>query len=901
MALSTWTITLAGGALGEAKLVEGFEDVSKVLTMEGKLTPVKAGEGVTQGKQAAQLPAGASAVVAIKEEPPAWAAWLKLDTLGTEPVTYSLAVEFHVRGRRSRSVAHLEPGKDTLAVPLPAEAREVPKDKKRLAAVIVRIQNLSKSPLIVDYLRLESAARPPEGTLLLDFGRADQLVWPGFRAATSTSVNIVWTGDKRIHEYFIGYPDPLTGDFVGPALGYRQEESFEITPQGREPVVVWLWVTHYARGYSQPADYGVKFNGRVALRKQASPAALLGTAGCLEGKDGAWTPKWFDETYAERFAEVVSFSIAVGKGRVDLANCQVAAMAVAPAKHRVAMEAYVNAVGKEISAYRRHFVLGRREENLCALAPNEDELANKVMVFQLPHGASFQPDWTPDDSSRAKEIRLQAVNGGLATTCIAVAPIDESSHLSAALTDFRTERGRSLPIAPDEPTVRVIKTVPRVSDGSVKFLPWILDRRAGALKARQMTFLLISLRPLAGAVGDVYHATLRLSSSGGLVAVPVVLEVTGIGSHEKALEPVIGALTGADSLGIQRAHAEAKSRTQRSAATRHVRQLLMTEGIECLLLPGPSLDSELAVTPGDFLTEMKAYPTQQATGPTLLDIGGISSRLNKKGARAGTKKYRTCVKEFVAKTTLAAGRNLPGGFYFYLGDLSNRSQLTERSRLAREIGMLRGKSAGRISAQSLTRASFSQRRALRESFTALILTPDSKDLADYIADFKKAGRDRKAYILARYPDRYLTGFYARSLGADGCYLERVFMSNGGPYSGFWVRGEALVVPQPGGNFAATLATVRLRQGEYDHLLMARAEDLARRAKAAKLPAKELEKLLATIRSTAANISHLGYDNYLMRTTHVKPETLESWRTSLIKACAEAVKALEEKKQTPRAP
>jgi hypothetical protein len=138
------------------------------------------------------------------------------------------------------------------------------------------------------------------------------------------------------------------------------------------------------------------------------------------------------------------------------------------------------------------------------------------------------------------------------------------------------------------------------------------------------------------------------------------------------------------------------------------------------------------------------------------------------------------------------------------------------------------------------------------------------------------------------------GFFARSVGADGCYLETVFMDRGGPYSGFWVNGKGLIVPQPGGDFAPTLAMLNVRLGRDDYLLMARAEEMLRLASAAKQPAAELEEVLGKIKSTARSRSGFQYDTYLMRTTAVKPEELESWRSSLIKACGKVASALEEK-------
>ena len=879
-------------SIANAGLVEGFEDLGKVSVSDGKLTPIKAGEGVTEGKQAAQVPAGADISITVTGEQLGSADWLRIDTLGADPVAYSVGIAF-TGPVTYKTVAYVQPGKDTIAMPLSRVRRggsEWPAEGATL-----QLKNLSKSALIVDNVRLERVAEPPEDAVLLDFGPYDQLVWPGFKGA-ATSDRIGWASGGGLQTHSPGYPDMLTGDFVGPLLKYKQTSSFDLVAFAGRPSVVWLWVTHYAPGYSQPSECTLKCNNAVVFQRRPNPSSLLGAVGCLEGKDGDWTPKWFCDVHAPSFVELVKVSLSSGKGKFEAANCQLAALAMVPIGQHDAMQAYVKKVSDDLSRYRRQFVVGQRKDNLCELAPTEDEMRAGVMIFQPPGGTDFPVDWSPDDTSRVKAINIKTVNGGRAMACVAVAPINRCDHLSATLGNLRTDKGQALDVSLGKAEVALLETVPRVFDGRVEFHPWIMTRRISSVKPRELAFIIISVQTRSDAAAGAYKSSLQLDLGGTPVAVPLAIEVTDIG-RPAGLDVAIGAVTGADVLGAQRAFAALQQPSQRAGPTLQVRQKLMTDGLDAMLLPGPSLNIDLSITAESLTSEMRAYPASRASGPTLLNVESLGSALAPTSWSPGSEFYKAGVGRIVDKATSVVGHKLAGGAYFYHGDVSAFSALAKQSDVALAVRAAGGKTAAMISSASLARGDPADAAKMLSAFSAVILRPGSKDLHKHIAAFKKRDKDRKAYVLVTRPERFFAGFYARALGADGCFLEGVFMDSGGPYSGFHFPGKALIVPQPGASFALTLAMARLRQGKDDYLLMARAEGLLARAKAVKQPREalknaigDLENVLDNIRSKAEEYDD-SYDVRALRTKAVEAATLESWRNSLIKACGDATEAL----------
>ena len=900
---------VASAAEAPAPAIEGFEDLSGIKPAGRDVKPVTAGQGVTQGRQAIQVPPGASVSFEIEPDKLASAAWLKIDTFCAEGATGSVGIEFTGTLGRYWDVAHVRSGKDTIALPLPTPlrcapvakpARPRPGQPAEKLEIALRLINRGEANVILDNVRAERPDKPPPGAILLDFGPPSQIVWPGFHAGLPGDVNVVWSGgtgkvaSAAPSAYSPGYPDALTGDFIGPSPYYNRRDSFEVTMPGNEPAVMWLWVTHYAAGYTQPAQCGVRINSRVVMQKRLG-AAVLGPQGILEGKDGEWTPEWFNDVHAPRLVEAVRVALPAGKAEVELADCQVAAVAIAPGKQQVALDAYCRKVNDELAVYRKQFVVGRRRSAICPLEPTADEQKANVMVFQPRHGLDFSVADATDKSRRTDAIRMEAAAGIRTMVSVTVAALEETPYMTASLTGFRTKEGRPLAVAPGGAEVFFLEKVPRVFEGAVELQPWILTRRTDSLKAKETAFLLIAVEPHDGAPAGVYHADLHLTFTGGPARVPVTMEVTNMGRppRGKQLAPAMAAMTRADAEDIFRAYAMTMPAPQRGSISMRIRRDLMNDALDGLIITGPTITSELVPNPNAFLQDLRFYPGAQARGPTLLDITHIAWGLaHHQKARPGTKPYRAAVTNIVNNTTAAVERTIQGDYYFYLGDLS-RGSTTER--MASEVRAVGGKTIARVPSGAL---GSQQGQSGYRAFSALIISPGSRTLPSQIAAFKKLGKERKAFLQLAYPDRYAMGFFAAGVGADGCFLEDVFMKNGGPYSGFWIAGRALIVPQLSARTAETLGMVHVRQGRDDFLLMARAEDLFAQAKAAKVQASKLEGILSEIKLTVMTHAGLHYDSRLLRTTDVELQKLESWRTSLMKACADVAKALEETKLPP---
>jgi hypothetical protein len=894
-ALALAAAAAAGADEPRATVLDGFEDLTKVGISGGKVSAIRAGEGVTEGAQAAKVAPGATVSVTAPAGALASGGWLKIDALGADPVTYVLRIDLRGPGFRHAAFATLQPGKDTVVFPLTVATRRPADSPWPEGRVTVALTNQSPAATILDNVRVTPAAKPPEGAMLLDFGPDRQPLWPGFQPATVGDANVVWGGQEDIRAGSVGGPDPLTGDFVGPRLGYARREYLGLAAPGGKAAVAWLWVTHYAYRLTQPAEYGLMLRGKVEMQRRLGPQGLMSTEGLLEGMDGKWTPEWFDEVYSGHFAEMVKLSLPAGPQRLDLADCQLAALAMAPAAQQAAMTAYVARVLKDLSHYRRQFVVGRRHEHVCELSPTAEERRSGVIILQPPGGAGFSTQYIPDNDDRAETIRFRAVAGGRAIIPFAVVPLKQTAYLSAVLGALRSAHGRTLPTDVARNAVTFFESVPRVRWGRVEFQPWLLSARAQRVPARGIAYAAILLDVRESAPAGEYKGTLRVNFAGGSAEVPVAVQAADPLVAGGGGAATVAALDAARAEDLHRALAYLQAEPQRDLTTLRIRRGLMSDGLSALKLSAPSLSSELGMWTGYFDRELKHYPVRQARAPTLFDIGSARRRFDDLGVRPGTVTFRTALGKIVGAIKSAAAK-LPSGACVYVGYCDEVEELRLASRVAQETRALGGLPAALISSDTISDAGADAAKLL-SPFAMVVFVPDGKDLPSHLSAFRKARPEARAYICSWRADRYLTGFYARAVAADGAYVGGVTMTYGGPYTGFHLTGQALVVPQRGGGFASTLGLLRVRQGGEDYLLMKRCEQLLAKARAAKIDAKPLADILGEIRATARGHDGVHYDTNRLRTTAVAPGKLAAWRDSLIKAADEAAGKLTAHKST----
>ena len=863
------------------QLVEGFEDLSKVAVANGEPAAVNSGQGVTQGSQAAQIPPRATVKISVDGKSFQDMAWLRLDTFAVQPAVYPLMMRFEGHELSYGTTAYAQTGKDTIALPLSVVLAETGKGWPE--KVTLSLTNLGDMPLIVDNLRLDVAAKPPRDSVLIDFGPDWQIVWPGFRPGGRQTEMVSWSGEREIQVGKLSYPDPLGGDFVGP-LASGRTDNVTISSPTAQSAVAWLWVTHYTWGYSQPLECFLRLGDRVLVHKRLSPQQMLSPAGLLEGMDGEWTLKWFDAEYANHFVEVVPLSLPAGKSRLDLCCCQVAAIAMAPASARAAMGEYVDGVQKDLSRYRRQFVVGLRVEPPCDVQPTDAENRAGCMIFQASGDAAFSSAWKPADRDRLAAAKATLVGGGMVVLPLAVVPLKDLTYISASLGPLRSADGRTI-----SANVHVIERVPRVVEGRVEMQPWILSPRCGSVKDRQIVYLAASVGVSPSTAAGVYRGPLRLNYSAGQAQLPVEVEVADLGSDSQ--ERVAWGAASSAGIGLcYRALAESMTPAQSEQMTARIRQQLLGGGLNALLLDSPFFPNRSSNLNEDPLVrDLKNYPIKAAEGPTLVNIGGVLHNLAN-DIQPGSQLFQRMLQTLLTRTNAVMTAAGLKDYLLYMRPCWSREELNTESYRASLVRQMGGKAAVFVPSSTLAQLSEQAFDSQVRPFAALMLLPNSGEVAEQIAKFKKQGPGKACYLQLRQPDRYMMGFYARAVGASGCYVSEVF-TDGSAYNGFHLDGRGLLEPQSDGSFSPTIAMVRLRQAMDDYLLMRRAEQLSAKAAAAGVQADDLNKVLSEIRAQAAKQDGVSFNGSLFRCSAVGLDQVEAWRTSLIQLAADLQKKL----------
>lgn len=876
---------------GAAQLVEGFEDISAVRVTRGKLSAVSLGEGVTQGKQAAEVPPAAEIHLKVEGRDCREKPWLKVDVMAVQPLVHSLRLTLSAQRWRRSCVAYVRPGKDTIALPLSVVGASFANGFPD-GDVAVTVTNLSSTPLIMDNIRLEPAVKAPAGSILIDFGGQRQPCWPGFEAGAVMNRCITWSGQSGIHAGNARCPDPLTGDFVGRTPGDKTVDYFDVNNPTSAPMTAWLWITHCGVRNSQAMEYVLRFRNRTALRKRRTRKQMLGTDGLLEGMDEPWTPQWFDTVYAGRFYDVVQLSLRPGHNRVDVGNCQLAAMLAGPTSELAGLSECVEQVKSDLSRYRRQFVVGDKIEPACKVVPTDAESRTGAMVFRPPPDEAFSATWEPAESNRVAKIEVVGVNGGIVVIPLVVVPLRNTSLVGAAVLGLRSAGGRSLVSPGDTPAAFFYKTVPRVSGGQVKFQPWIEAKSYGPVAERRVIHLaaVVRISPSAGA--GLYSGQLRVNFTGGQARVPLEIEVHHL-ARRTGKFPTFGAASSTSSRSLYCGLAASLAPAQRASLTGKIRQSLLTDGLNALTLSSATFATGSKLSVNGFVRNLKTYPAKSVRGETLIGVGSPLWQLDRWGIQLGTQRFREKIRALVQRTSELTAEAKLSDYCFYFGRVWDARGLDAASRKAAPAVAAGGRTAVLVGSSIIRRLGADRAKSLLRPISTLLIIPDTSEVRAQIKAFKALGGDRRAYVYVYRPDRFRQGFYARSVEADGYYLHDVFMP-GPPFKGFHVNGTGLVAPRSDGGIAPTLAMLRCRQADDDYLLMLRAEAILKRADDVKAPADELARILRTIRSRSSELRGVRFDGNNLRTSSVLPVEMESWRTVLIRAAADVSKSLPKK-------
>lgn len=885
LCLAALAVLLAVVPAKAQQLIEGFEDPAMVHVSGGKLSSVSGGDGVTQGAKAAELPAKASIQVELSGNDCRKFGWLLCDSLTVQPMYQLLTIRFDGAKVRASHAVCLQAGKDVLAVPLPwvvGSDSTAWTDEK----ITFTLTNSGESPVILDNIRFEDAAKPPANCTLADYGPDSQPLWPGFEGGKTIDSHLAWSGANPVFAENGPFIDPLGCDYIGAPWWGKMPDSFELTTSGNEASVAWIWVTHYRWGPFEPLEYGLKQGSKTLLYRKLSQKQAFGSEGLFEGVDGAWTPQWFDATYAPRLCEVVQVSLAGGKNRFDVTNCQVAAVAMGPSNSKAALEKYVEQVHKDITRFRRQFVLGYRLDSLCRLQPTDVEDKAGLMAFAPPVDQALLATYSPQEADRATAWKGKAFNGGVAVIPVAIAPVKKAGSFAAALTIPRGADNKPIGL-PAGTEFHFLQKVPRLIDGHVEFQPWLMDRKYGPSAAKEIVQGAIIVRVSPTAAEGTYKGSLKISAGSSQVDLPIEIEVTNLGA-DAGQNGTFGLLSQANIEDFYRNNVEFFSDPQREALTGKIRQQLLGLGLDMFTLPGVVYASD-SIRDDTLVRQLRTFQGNLTNGPMFFDLNGYLRSLEASGIRSGTQQFQPALKAMAGRLNDLAGRAKLHGYYAYL-DWARRPE--DLASMSRDAEAFPQEVRACLSTYGHFLAALTQEGLKRQltPFKAICVEANTHGIATQIESFKSIGPGREFFLNSYCADRYGCGFFAAASGADGCMIQTV--SAGYPtYSGWETNNAGFLAPQADGTFLPTFACLQLWQAKDDYELVARCRALLAKAKAAKVDAASLDKLLQDIRNTANTGIATDYSAQLLRTASHPPSSLNKWREELMKQGSDLAKAM----------
>lgn len=870
---------LAGEAPGAEKLIHGFER-PKGFTRAGKVVLVRGADAVTEGKQAVQLAPNAAVTVSIPPGAIDRAGWLKIDTFQVQPVLGSLQLAF---AKSLTTPAHVCPGKDTIALPLGLMARTHqgawPGQK-----VSLEVRNISTQPVVVDNIRLATPQAGPPGAVLLDFGPSNQALWPGFAPPESEPDAFSWSGDYRTYSFSAPYPDPLGGDFSGRHPGFKTIET--ITLRSQEGAgVAWVWLTHYGNSFSPALEYAARLNRRIVLRQRLTPPQMLSPLGLLEGKGQPWTPDWFEKTFLPMRVARIECPLKKGENVLELANCQVAAIAIAPGSQQRAMQAYIKQLDEDRKRYRRQFVLAGSSPSRCTVVPSEEEAKVGAMIFLPPEDERFSRSYVPRAQHRAKTLKLSVAAGAAVLAAVVAVPLNDVSAMQASMDAPRLPGKGVIPAAGCQ--VHALKTMPVVHNARVYYQPFLPANNHRSAKARGVYWFLLRVAAPEKNRPGTYRSALRVKVGPASARLPVEVEVIGIGPGGPPARSTFAVLKNGDCGEVYRSLKQVLPAQRQTLLSKDIRSQLYAAGLNAYLIRGPRFGRGLEPSPDDMIEDLRSLTQAKQPGKMLVDItAALSSLSSNPTARPGTNRYTNALLKLVKLATDLAGKRGLGDYALYCGF---HQDLAEGTRLAQAIRSAGGRPAISTNVSSLAGRSPAQRAELFGALDALLCSPNRKGLLGIRDELKKVSATKALLVRVAAPDVYAPGFYCWGVGADGACATEIFASR--PlFNAFWFNGRGMLLPNAKGEFEPTLGLMLFRQAMADYALASRCQRLAQAARKRKLDTAALEEVLMTIRTTA-DARPPRFDARRFRPATVSPTTLRDWRRSLTREAGKLAKKM----------
>ena len=843
---SRWTLLLLSTALATAAIaenpadpvvLEGFEVESSVQSVGEKPRYISDARAVTEGKVAAELPPGTAARVNISDEQRQANEWLLIDTFCPDDSGHMVSLTLYVGGLPTTIPAVVQKGRDTLALPLNWAVARSPR-ASIVKTIHVLIRNDQPTPLVLDNIRMAPAMAAPKDAVLVDFGPAGQGAWPGFAAGSETHPAVGWSGQHTLTARTMPYVDPLGSDWVGPGPRAKVDETVTLNWGGDVPGYAWAWFTHYASyGGTQGEGFSIKDGKQVLAQRKLTGRDALGPHGLMEGDKGKWTPEWFTKEYVPHFVERVSLPLKPGGNKLDLQNCQLAAVAMFPQNQKLAAMQYMKTLEHDLARFHRQFILGRRMDPKSAVPPTEEEARAGFQIFGSPGLQVLLPLWRPADAHRLETLKVQVAAGQRSVSVLAVVPLKDHTLLRAQLMPLRTATGKTLALRGDDMSIRFIDPVADVRGAMAQMRPWLPSDRANQVKALDVVPVMLEIHVPQMTEAGVYTGALRILGTSGVTAVPLEVEVFALGTLGTP-PPLIANSTDLRSQ-LPSLFASATGPQIRRYNEMLLQDLLKT-GFTSATLAGPApdhTDKQYA----DILTE-DGHPAvaAQYVAASLVDLGGAFWHLNRSGAPINSAVYRDKLTAAAALAAKVVGKLRVNDLFGVIPAWSAEDAETLGVRAAIVKPQLAA--CGQTYGSRLTGMAPAKLKQTLDPLAALAIYPNAEGMRDLVVGFKALGGTRKALLFLGEIDRYRAGLYAAAVGADGVVV-RDPVGSQGPYKGFNVEASAVLTLMPDAKFAQTIQAPILRQAQADLQLVQRCQALVAEAERRKVAAGALNEVL----------------------------------------------------------
>lgn len=872
--LAVFVLQADGLAAVKSEVLEDFEQfTASNKTVSGKFIIAEGKGGVTQGRQALQLNRDASVAIPVKTSNLARLPWLRVDVFVEAKDSPSLLrISFRGKNFGCDNVGLCRPGQDTLALPLSTARgdRDWPEEGLKLT-----LTNQGPSAITVDNVRLEDAEPAPPGATLVDYGPKWLALWPGF---SPSSPAIKWSGKIEPYASGTGFPDPLTGDFLSPYLQDHVEDSITIDSQGAGEA--WLWVSHFGRAGIQPPEYYMKVRGQVILGHRFTLKQLLGPEGLQTGIDGEWTPQWMEKTCVPRIVDLVQVPLQAGKNQIDTCNIQLAAVAMAPASSKSALEQYVKRVKEDLVRYRRQFVLGQRVEYRSEIPPTDLELKSGAMLFDPPRGSASLPGYLPVVDARLKSAQGTLYNGGLTVVWMAAVPL-KKAIFTGSVSPLRSAEGKSLG-PPAE--LWFIERVPSVANAQASTIPWILRRRL-TVPEREVAHLAVVVQAPDNAPAGDYSGTIRLNTGIAHSETPITVHVFRCGP-ELTSPPTFGFMSSDLSQAAYGPVVSPLDSKKKEQLEIKLRQEVLALGFNAIDIPGSEVSigsrDELTVNDGSCRDMVRTVQGKTLRGRSLVDLSGALYRMERSGAPAGQPKFDRTMAEVVSRSNAVVAKAGFSDCAYYTGTINEDEDLVNSTAVNQSLGA-GARTAAYVYDSLLLRTSNEKLlKALKPVSILLVREGGWCKYMDKVDAWRKAVEGREYYAVFHQAEEYGMGFHAWGQGAKGWYCTSLFAPH--PYRGFDFTPEGFLTPD--GDLSAPCLLLQsvlwMRQGMSDFTLASRAEALVKHARKSGADCTELESLLASIQKDSGQA--LTY-------TGARGDDLEKKRVTLIQAAAKVSEQL----------